>query len=136
MDRSTILTSIVKQQKKKELDSEKNNTISNEWYNQAKFHDATTLVSRYTKLTEFSAHTLYPKLTTLDLEGNKISSIDLSNNKNLNFLNLQSSQLTSINLSHLANLTVIWLFDNKIRKINLTSNEHLAFINLQSNGLE
>ena len=60
----------------------------------------------------------------------------MSKNKSLNFLNLGSNELTSINLSPLANLTVLWLHGNKIRQINLASNEHLAFINLESNRLE
>ena len=97
------------------LDSEWSNTIDNEWYDAAKFQDATTLVSRCTKLTEFSEHTLLPNITTLDLQSNQLSAIDLSNNKSLNFLNLANNKLTSINLSPLANLTVLWLFNNKIR---------------------
>ena len=102
-----------------------------EYSNAAKFQDATTLVSRYTKLTEFSQHTLLPNIITLDLEGNQLSVIDLSKNKSLNFLNLQRNELTSINLSPLTNLTVLWLSGNKIRQINLASNEHLAFIDLR-----
>ena len=100
------------------------------------FQDATTLVSRYTKPTEFSEHNLLPNITTLDLQGNQLSAIDLSNNKSLNFLNLWSNKLTSINLSPLTNLTVLWLYHNNIRQINLASNEHLAFIHLGDNGLE
>jgi hypothetical protein len=73
----------------------------------------------------------------LDLENNQLSSIDLTNNKNLNFLNLQFNKLTSINLSPLTNLTVLWLACNyNIRQINLASNEHLAYIDLLYNGLE
>jgi Leucine-rich repeat (LRR) protein len=132
---SSALTPAQKKQKNDELKSERS-TISNEWWNAAKFQDATTLVSRCTKLTEFSQHTKLPNITTLDLQNNQLSSIDLSNNKSLNFLNLFSNELTSINLSPLANLTVLWLYENKIRQINLASNEHLAWISLGSNGLE
>ncbi len=107
-----------------------------EYYNEAKFQDATTLVSRCTKLTEFSQHTLLPNITALDLQSNQLSAIDLSSNKSLIFLNLGNNKLTSINLSPLENLTVLWLYSNNIRQINLASNEHLAWIDLQYNGLE
>ena len=85
---------------------------------------------------EFSKYTLLPNITTLDLQGNQLSAIDLRKNKSLNFLNLGGNRLTSIDLSPLANLTVLWLYGNNIRQINLASNEHLAWIDLQSNGLE
>ncbi len=111
-------------------------TIRNEWGDEAKFQDATTLVSRCTKLKEFSAHRTLPQLTTLDLYKNSLSSIDLAANKNLNFLNLQSNQLKSITLDHLANLTVLFLWGNNITKINLASNQHLALITLGCNGLK
>ncbi len=137
MELSLTLTPAQKEQKKNKLNSEYNSTIyNNEYFKEAKFQDATTLVSRFTKLKEFSAHRTLPQLTTLDLENNSLSSIDLAANKNLNFLNLAYNQLTSITLDHLANLTVLFLNRNKISKINLASNQHLAWIRLESNGLE
>ena len=78
-----------------------------EWEDKAQFHDAYTLVSRYTKLEEYSAHALFPELTTLDLEKNGISTIDLSNNTNICFLNLRYNKLKSISLGPLSKLTVL-----------------------------
>ena len=60
----------------------------------------------------------------------------MSSNKSLSFLNLLGNKLSSINLSPLTNLTVLWLYDNNIRQIDLAFNMHLAWIDLRSNGLE
>ena len=74
-------------------------------------------------------------LTELSLEGNKLSDIDLSNNTSLTNLELSFNQLTSIDLSNNTSLTDLGLNYNQLTNIDLSNNTSLTTLELISNQL-
>ena len=64
-------------------------------------------------------------LTELSLEGNKLSDIDLSNNTSLTNLELSFNQLTSIDLSNNTSLTTLELISNQLTSLDLSKNTSL-----------
>ena len=74
-------------------------------------------------------------LTLLNLEYNKITSIDLSKNTQLTYLNLESNNITSIDLSKNNLLTKLNLKYNKITSIDLSKNIQLTHLDLFYNNI-
>ena len=74
-------------------------------------------------------------LTTLDLHGNNLTSIDLRSNKSLTYLSLDNNQLTSIDLSSNKSLTYLYLRYNQLTSVNLSNNTSLTDLYLSSNQL-
>ncbi len=74
-------------------------------------------------------------LTQLDLNSNQLTSIDLSNNTALSNLNLSNNQLTSIDLSNNINLIDLSLYDNLLTSIDINSNTLLMTVDLSNNQL-
>ncbi len=75
------------------------------------------------------------QLITLNLNDNKFNSIDLTNQKNLTSLELDSNNLSSINLTDQTKLTSLRLSNNKLTSINLTNQTRLTSLNLSNNKL-
>ncbi len=73
--------------------------------------------------------------TIAEAEGSKISDIDLSKVKSLDYLTLQSHGLTKINLSSLYRLTSLSLYGNNLTEIDLAGNKELASLDLTGNKL-
>lgn len=63
----------------------------------------------------------------------KVSSIDVSKNTKLEYLDLSGNKLTSIDLSNNPNLLLLYLQHNKISEIDLSKNTRLASVNLSNN---
>ncbi|MCM1441392.1 MAG: hypothetical protein NC131_19630 [Roseburia sp.] len=64
------------------------------------------------------------------LQGTKISSIDVSKNTKLTNLNLLSNNLTSVNVSKNKNLSVLMLHGKKIKPVNLSKNTKLKQLSI------
>ena len=78
---------------------------------------------------------LYPELINLRLNGNELTSIDVSNNIKLQSLSLWDNQLTNINLSANTELRQISLEENQLTNIDLSSNPGLTSVGLFNNQL-
>ena len=74
-------------------------------------------------------------LTSLELNSNQLTSIDLSANTNLANVSLYSNQLTSINLSNDSASTDLNLNNNQITDIDLSNNTALTTLYLTHNQL-
>ena len=71
------------------------------------------------------------KLINLFLSDNKLTSLDLSNNTKLINLNLSYNKLTSIDLSNNIELTDLNLSGNLLKEIDLSNNVELTSLNLE-----
>ena len=74
-------------------------------------------------------------LTSLDLEYNNLSNIDLGNNTALTFLKLTSNRLSSIDVSKNLSLTTLELSSNRLSSIDVSKNLSLTTLELTSNNL-
>ncbi|MDO6802575.1 thrombospondin type 3 repeat-containing protein, partial [Wenyingzhuangia sp. 1_MG-2023] len=75
-------------------------------------------------------------LKVLNIRGNKLESLDLTNQVNLVELYAGANNLTSIDLSNNLLLTRLSLKGNKLDSLDLTANELLVYIEVQGNVLE
>ncbi|MEM6685164.1 MAG: matrixin family metalloprotease, partial [Bacteroidota bacterium] len=76
--------------------------------------------------------------TSLDILfafGNSLTSIDLSNNVNLQTLIINGNNITALDLSANPNLTTLEAASNNISQLNITNNLNLVNINVDSNAL-
>lgn len=73
-------------------------------------------------------------LVRIVLPYNKLSSIDLSENKNLKEIDLRSNKLSSIDLSENKNLEFLWLYDNNLNEIDLSNNHNISNLHLGMNS--
>ncbi|MBO3116743.1 leucine-rich repeat domain-containing protein [Winogradskyella sp. DF17] len=74
-------------------------------------------------------------LTTLNIQNNALSTLDLSNNLLLNNLNASENMLTNIDVSILTELTDLDLGSNQISQINLNNNFNLIDVDISNNAL-
>lgn len=79
---------------------------------------------------------LFPNLTFIDFEGNYIEQVDLSGNPKLQTVYLRNNCLTSIDFSHNTDLRFIEIFDNRLTEIDLTMLPKLRFVHLDYNDLK
>ncbi len=89
-------------------------------------------VSNNKKLIELELSTAYGDQSN---NGNKISSIDLSKNTELEFLGIQGNRLKKIDLQKNTNLKKVILIGNKLTKINLNKNKKIKELYLDMNEL-
>ncbi|PQV46570.1 hypothetical protein CLV33_10968 [Jejuia pallidilutea] len=75
----------------------------------------------------------FVSLTSLNINGNLLSTINLSENILLNNLNASNNQLTAIDISNLIELRVIDLSNNSLLEINTSSNLNLTVLNISEN---
>ena len=74
-------------------------------------------------------------LTSLELEWNSLSTIDLSHNTSLTSLELDRNNLSTIDLSKNTSLRSLDLWYNSLSTIDLSKNTALTFLNLGLNGI-
>ena len=74
-------------------------------------------------------------LTELWLEYNQLSSVDVSHNTNLTDLGLDRNQLSSVDVSHNTNLTTLYLYDNQLSSVDVSHNTKLTELILHHNQL-
>ncbi|WP_171044276.1 immunoglobulin-like domain-containing protein [Pseudoalteromonas citrea] len=74
-------------------------------------------------------------LTTLDLNGNQLSSIDVSKNTNLIRIDIESNQLNSIDVTQNNKLVTLNLQDNQLAHIDVSKNANIETLGLKNNKL-
>lgn len=77
----------------------------------------------------------FPNLTRLDIDSNKITSIDLSKNTKLETVYIKSNKLESINVTGLTYLRLLSAEYNQLQQIDLSTNTKLSELRLGSNPL-
>lgn len=87
------------------------------------------------KLSSITMPTSSDNLTRLDLNSNKLTSIDLSKLINLNYLILSANELSTIDISNNKNLEYLYSSSNKLSSINLSNNTKLIDLDLYNNNL-
>ncbi|MBW1296017.1 hypothetical protein [Aquimarina litoralis] len=75
----------------------------------------------------------FEALTDLNLDTNVLTSLDLSNNTNLQTLNFDNNSIANLNLGTISNLTSIEGRYNQLTTIDVSQNSDLTFINLRDN---
>ena len=75
-------------------------------------------------------------MTSLSLNDNSLTEIDLSKNVNLTSLNLNDNSLIDIDLSKNVNLTSLGLNGNSLKNVDLSKNVALTFLGLSGNSLK
>jgi hypothetical protein len=75
-----------------------------------------------------------PTLTWLYLNGNELTSIDLSKVPNLEVLWVSHNQLETLETKHLKNLETLWCFNNCLRELNCFGMKNLEDLNCSNNA--
>ncbi|CAL2075753.1 hypothetical protein [Tenacibaculum sp. 190524A02b] len=84
-------------------------------------------ISNLTGIEDFTA------LVDLNCENNSFSSLDVSNNTNLQSLIFNENNITTLNLGANTNLTSVEGKYNQLNSIDITQNTGLTFLNLRNN---
>ena len=87
------------------------------------------------RITNASGIEKLTNLTYLSLDGNNLTTIDLSNNVRLTYLDLRYNNLSTIDLSKNVNLTYLGLGDNDLSTIDVSKNVNLTYLGLGDNDL-
>ena len=74
-------------------------------------------------------------LTSLSLNDNQLTSLDVSNNTALTKLFLWNNQLTSLDVSHNTALTELYLWNNQLTSVNIPNSTTLTDLRLHDNQL-
>lgn len=77
----------------------------------------------------------FPNLTGLNISGNNISEIDLTNNTMLRMLFIDSNELATLNVSNNTLLTNLDCSSNRLSEINVSNNVNLERLVLSGNNL-
>lgn len=77
----------------------------------------------------------FTSLTKLYCSQNQLTSLDVSNNLNLEVLNFAYNQITSIDISKNTSLHSLWFISNQISTIDLSNNSGLIQLDCQQNQL-
>ena len=77
----------------------------------------------------------FTDLTELFCTNNNLTSLDVSQNTALSFLNLTGNQLTSLDVSQNTSLTQLWCDDNQLTSIDVSQNTSLTFLRCDWNQL-
>ena len=77
----------------------------------------------------------FTDLTELFCSHNGLTSLDVSQNTALSFLNLTGNQLTSLDVSQNTFLTQLWCDDNQLTSIDVSQNTSLTFLRCDWNQL-
>lgn len=86
-------------------------------------------------LTEIEIAGHYPQLSSLDVSGNYISQLDVTQCKELETLKCGSNQLTTINVSQNPKLLNFFCENNRITALNLKNNPQMSSLSCDRNQL-
>ena len=86
-------------------------------------------------LTDLGGIEYFTGLTDLNLQGNALTSLDVSKNVNLTKLNLRDNSLTALDVSENVNLTDLNLQGNALTSLDVSKNVNLTKLNLRDNSL-
>ncbi|PKH49938.1 hypothetical protein CXF68_04120 [Tenacibaculum sp. Bg11-29] len=77
----------------------------------------------------------FVNLQVLNADYNQLTSVDVSNNSNLTYLKLNSNNLTELDVSNNIDLTYLHVGVNTLTELNLLNNVNLTYLYLNSNSL-
>ena len=77
----------------------------------------------------------FPKLTELQCQNNKLTTLDLSKNKLLKALDVNTNKLTALDVTNNRALTYLSFYSNNLTAIDLSNNVELTYLNCESNEL-
>ncbi len=86
-------------------------------------------------ITNIEGIAFFENITSLNLDRNRLTAVDISNNTKLQKLDLDYNQLTEIDLSSNVNLNFLFLSFNQLTEIDLSNNANLINVNLGINNL-
>ena len=78
----------------------------------------------------------FTSLEKLYITGNEISELDLSNNPNLIYLNVQNNNLSSLNISENTLLTYLYCNGNQLTSLDLSNNSELIDLYVDDNKIK
>ena len=87
------------------------------------------------KITSLKGIEYFPEITYLNVSGNELETLDLSKNTKLQFLNVSSNKLTSVNIDGCKNLTSIDVNSNQLETLDVTSATELEDLICTENKL-
>ena len=100
----------------------------------SKMTNLTKLELQYNKITSVDV-TKNTLLTHLDLGGNKLTSVDVSKNTALTYLSLGTNQLTSVDVSKNTALITLYLHKNQLTNVDVSKNTALTKLVLHDNKI-
>ena len=77
----------------------------------------------------------FPNLRVLDCQNNHLASLDLSGNKELREIYLNSNQMTSLNVSNCTKLTYLDCSNNQLTELDVSKNKKLKELYCDGNSL-
>jgi hypothetical protein len=114
-------------------DSEKSDQFSDEDRND--FAIITELDVSYKEISNLKGIEYFTGLEILNVEGNYIEVIDLSNNGNLRTFNIDFNVLIELDVSHLKKLEILEARTNNLTRLDLSENLNLAKVYVSDNQL-
>lgn len=87
------------------------------------------------KITDLTGIEDFESLDVLDCSSNKLTSLNLSNNKRLRTLNCSNNSLTSVDISANTNLTSLSAYNNQLTSLDISANTNLTSLSAYNNQL-
>jgi Leucine-rich repeat (LRR) protein len=98
--------------------------------------EANTILSiRYSEISDLTGIESFVKLNTLSVDGNKLTSLDVSNNTALRELNCSHNQITSLEISGSTNLRKLVCPSNRLTNLDVSQNLKLDYLYCEDNRL-
>lgn len=101
------------------------------------FTNLTHLNCRYNQLSSFNSSDFIglTNFTSLDIEGNQLTSLNVSGLTNLEYLRCQNNQIASLSLNNLTGLQYLLCDGNQLTSLNLNSIPSLIYVRCHTNQL-
>lgn len=87
-------------------------------------------------ITDLTGISAFDALENLNVRGNQLTSLDVSNNSNLLFLWAEDNELETVDVSGLSSLEKLGLDRNRVVQIAVRTNTALQLLNVAENRLE
>jgi Leucine-rich repeat (LRR) protein len=95
-----------------------------------------SIICRKLNITDLTGIEFFTSLTYLDCDTNELTSLNISNNLKLTILRCGSNQITSLDLSKNIALTFIHCSDNQLSSLELSTNKGLIYLGCYLNKLD
>ena len=118
------------------FDSDKDGKLSEEEINAVREIDCSGTEKEPVGIASLQGVEFFDNLWRLDCDYNALSSLDLSTNTKVEYIECSDNQLTSIDVSGCKNLYSLILYRNKLREIDLSHNTELCYFGCYVNQLE
>ena len=100
---------------------------------EAKAH--TILSIRFSEILDLTGIESFENLNSLSVDGNKLTSLDVSNNTDLRELYCQDNQITSLDVSNNSELIDLYCHENQIASLDVSNNAFLKVLHFRSNKI-